>query len=174
MALSRKRQSINQERPIFAVLKEFQKVFTTQPESAACEANWMDACRWCRCGAILITQGISGLLAKASPALVDKTVSLCGTQIYLGTNDPATAAYAGRALGTHTRQSIHRTYSRDLPAPQLFPDDNEIAHIESQTLVPISEPAVSPATLSAAPPGKMFISLRDGSTHTIQADLSAP
>jgi hypothetical protein len=175
MILSRRGRATNQTRPVFAILEEAQKVLTTQGESPACEANWMDTCRWCGCGVILCTQGISSLLAGASEALVEKVVSLCATQIWLGSSDPVSAAYAARSFGARTTHQVHRTLCGSPPPPLLFPRDQDPSpQTETRVLVPVSEPRLPAARLAATPPGQMHILLRDGSTRTIQADLSAP
>lgn len=170
MILSRRSMDINQTRPVFAILEEFQKVLTPQPDSAACEANWMDTCRWCGCGVILCTQGVSSLLTKAAPALVDKLVSLCATQMWLASSDPASAAYASRALPGKFSQQVQRTITKSLPPPLLFPRDGEVGYqTETEVVVQTREPV----SLQDLKPGTIRLRMRDGSKQTIQADLSA-
>jgi hypothetical protein len=174
MILSRRRKATNQERPVFAILEEFQKVLTPVPSSPSCEANWMDTCRWCGCGVILCTQGLSSLLTVAPQALVDKIFMLCGTQMWLGSSDPLSGAYAAHGFGTRTRYQVHRTMASFPPPPLLFPADadGESDQTERRVLVPVATPLLSPEKLAATPPGTIHIRLRDGSTHTVKADLA--
>ena len=173
MVLSRKRKAANQTRPVFALFEELQKVLTPQTSSPACEANWMDTCRWCRCGVVLSTQGISSLLAVAAQPLVETIISLCATQMWLGSSDPSSGTYAARCFGTKTTYQAHRTPSRSLPPPLLFPRDDESDFNDTRVLVPVSLPVLSPEKLARTPPGTIHLRMRDGSTHTVKADLSA-
>ncbi|MGN6552306.1 MAG: type IV secretory system conjugative DNA transfer family protein [Verrucomicrobiota bacterium] len=175
MILSRPKKATNQTRPVFVILEEFQKVLTPQAASQACEANWMDVCRWCRCGVILSTQGISSLLAVASHPLVDKIVGLCGTQMFLGSSDPSSAAYAAQSFGSKTSYQIHRTITPPFPAPLLFPRDDESVPRteEGRVLVPVAKPVLPAERLASLPPGLIHAVLRDGSRHIIRADPGA-
>ena len=154
MILARRRRVVNQVRPVFMVLEEFQKIFTVQAESPACEANFMDVCRWAGCGVILSVQGISSLLSVAPAPLVDKLVSLINTQIFLGSSDPAAAAYADRAFSQYSPPTESR------PAPLLYPGTNDAK--------------ITTPNLATTPPGTMHVLLRDGKAHTVHADLAAP
>lgn len=153
MILSRRSRKVNQVRPVFGLYEEFQKIFTVQPDSSACEANFMDVCRWCGCGIILTTQAVSSLLAVAPPALVDKLISLVGTQIWLSSSDPVSAMYAARSFEMPGEESYR-------PAPLLFPGNDA-----KTTLTP---------NLATMQPGTMHILLRDGTTRSVRADLAAP
>lgn len=161
MILSRRGKDVNQTRPVFAVLEEFQRVLTSQPDSPACEINWLDSSRWCGCGAILCTQSISALLSRASPAVIDSLMALCANQMWLTSSDPVSAAYARRAFpsrATHTREQTA------VAPPLLIPRETD-----SQT------PAhTEPRSLEDLPPGTIRLRLRDGSIHMAKADLSNP
>lgn len=169
MILARRRTDTNQDRPVFAIFEEFQRVMTPQTDSPGCEANWMDTCRSAGCGVIFTTQGVSSLMAKASPFLVDTIMSLASTQMWLASSDPAAIAYATRCLPTKTKYRSHRTISFLLPPPLLFPRDNESPnHTESRTLVPVKEPM----PLEKLSCGMICLKKRHGSVVKIQADLS--
>jgi hypothetical protein len=174
LILSRRKMSVNQVRPIFVFMEEFQKIMTAQPESPACEANWLDTCRWCGCGVVLCTQGISSLLATASPPLVDKIISLCATQMWMGSADPASAAYAARSLGRKLVHRKHRTISPPTPPPLLFPRDESAPRPEeSYVLVPTHEPVLSAEQLALLPPGEIRLRFRAGQVKTLHTDIAA-
>jgi hypothetical protein len=174
LILSRRKLEINQARPVFVVMEEFQKLMTPQPDSAACEANWMDTCRWCGCGVILCTQGISSLLANAPAPLIDKIISLCGTQMWLGSSDPASASYAAQSMGRKLVYQSHRTVAKPPPPPLLFPRDEDSPQTtESRTLVPSYEPVLPAEKLALLPPGEIHLRLRAGQMKIVRADLSA-
>jgi len=174
LIISRRTMPINQCRPVFVLLEEFQKLMTPQADSAACEGNWMDTCRWCGCGVIICTQGISSLLAIAPSPLVDKIISLCGTQMWLGSGDPASASYAARSLGRNLIYRTHRAITHSLPPPLLFPRAAESPQpTESRMLVPDYEPVLSAEKLALLPPGEIHLRLRSGKVKTVRVNLAA-
>jgi len=172
--LSRRKLPINQVRPVFVVMEEFQKMMTSQAESPACEANWMDTCRWCGCGVILCTQGISSLLATASQPLVDKIASLCATQMWLGSTDPASATYAARSLGRKLVHRQHHTINQPIPAPLIFPREDVVpGRNDSHVLVPAFEPVLAAEELAMLPPGEIHLRLRNGQVKALKTDVAA-
>jgi hypothetical protein len=171
MILARRRIDTNQARPVFAFIEEIQRVLTAQADSIGCEANWMDTCRSAGCGVIFTTQGISSVLSKASPTLVDTLVSLAATQMWLTSSDPASIAYATRCLPTKAKYQVHRTIASSPPPPLLFPRDRKPLHqVEVRVLVPVLESI----RLERLSPGTILLKKRDGSFRKIQADLAAP
>ena len=172
--LSRRKLPINQVRPVFVVMEEFQKMMTPQAESPACEANWMDTCRWCGCGVILCTQGISSLLATASQPLVDKIASLCATQMWLGSTDPASATYAARSLGRKLVHRQHHNINQPIPAPLIFPREDVVpGRNDSHVLVPAFEPVLAAEELAMLPPGEIHLRLRNGQVKALKTDVAA-
>jgi type IV secretory pathway TraG/TraD family ATPase VirD4 len=117
--LARPRTNSNQERPVWLVIDEFNRVFSPQDDS---EANFLEAARSSRCGAVLLTQNLSGLAHRAGGTqIVDKLVALTNTQIFLQNNDPLTIDFAHRSLGTKTVHRFHEAVDATLPPPCLFP-----------------------------------------------------
>lgn len=170
MILSRRRTDVNQTRPVFALFEEYQRVMTPQPDSPACEANWMDTCRWCGCGVVLCTQSLSALHAKAPGAVVDQIVSLCSAKVFLASTDPATQAWAARSLPGKWTHRVQRTVTKISPPPLLFPRDYHENESERRVLVPFRE---SPS-LEGLKPGTMLLRQRNGTVQRIETDLGAP
>lgn len=118
--LSRPRANTNQERPVWLFIDEFNRVFSARGDS---EANFLESARSSRCGAILATQSLSGLLCRGGPYLEDKLTSLMNNQVFLANTDLVTIAWAERCLGTKTTHGLHQSVEAPLPPPLLVPSD---------------------------------------------------
>jgi type IV secretory pathway TraG/TraD family ATPase VirD4 len=141
--LARPRTPTNQERPVWLFIDEFTRVFSAQEGDS--EANFLESARSSRCGAILATQSLSGLICRGGQALVDKLTALTNSQIFLTNTDPATIAWAERCLGTRTVHRFHQTVEPSLPPPLLVPGDRIRPARKAKQLgvrVPCKEPRV--------------------------------
>ena len=167
-ALSRSRQSINQERMVAIIIDEATRLISSHNNFSS-EHIALEMARSNKVAFILAAQNLSGLTAISGDTLTDKLAALCGNQIFLGNNCPATLRLAQRCFGDHLIFRRHRTLVPTLPAPQLFPEDDSKEQTSAQvTMVPVEVPVISASTLSRMPTGAARAKLVDGSVHKFQ------
>jgi type IV secretory pathway TraG/TraD family ATPase VirD4 len=168
LALSRSRQPVNQDRMVVIMIDEATRLISPHNHLSS-EHVALEMARSNKVAFILAAQNLSGLTAISGDTLTDKLAALCGNQIFLGNNCPATLRLAQRCFGDHIVLRRHPTLVPTLPAPQLFPDDAPDEQMSSQiTLVPVEVPVISASALSRMPPGAARAKLVDGSVHQFQ------
>lgn len=167
-ALSRSRQPVNQERMVAIVIDEATRLISSHNNFSS-EHIALEMARSNKVAFILAAQNLSGLTAISGDILTDKLAALCGNQIFLGNNCPATLRLAQRCFGDHIVFRRHRTLVPMVPAPQLFPEEDSKKQTSAQvTMVPDEVPVISASTLSRMPPGAARAKLVDGSVHKFQ------
>jgi type IV secretory pathway TraG/TraD family ATPase VirD4 len=165
LALSRSRLPINQERMVAIVIDEANRLLSGHNHLSS-EHTAMEMARSNKVAFILAAQNLSGLNAVNGDALTDKLAALCGTQIFLANNCPATLRLAQRCFGNRIVKRRHVTRTAQPPPPQIFADEAEReTEIEQVTLVPTEVPVISASTLSRMPTGAARAKLVDGSLH---------
>jgi type IV secretory pathway TraG/TraD family ATPase VirD4 len=168
LALTRARQSLNQQRMVTIIIDEATRLISPHNHLSS-EHIALEAARSNRVAIVLAAQNLSGLNAISGDTLTDKLAALCGTQIFLANNCPATLRLAQRCFGNHIVHRRHRTMAPALPAPQLFPDDGPEERATQQvTLVPEEVPRIAAATLARLRTGAARAKLVDGSLHRFQ------
>ena len=168
LALSRSRQPVNQDRMVVIVIDEATRLISPHNHLSS-EHIALEMARSNKVAFILAAQNLSGLTAISGDTLTDKLAALCGNQIFLANNCPATLRLAQRCFGDHLIYRRHRTLVPTLPAPQLFPDIKSEEQQSAQvTLVPVEVPIITAATLSRMPTGAARAKLVNGSVHRFQ------
>ncbi len=168
LALSRSRLPVNQDRMLVILIDEATRLISAHNHLSS-EHVALEMARSNKVAFILAAQNLSGLTAISGDMLTDKLAALCGNQIFLANNCPATLRLAQRCFGDHIIYRRHRTLVPTLPAPQLFPEKASEEQGSAQvTLVPEEVPIISASTLSRMPTGEARAKLVDGSVHRFQ------